>query len=78
VVAELDALAREKREYEHRMVRAERERIEAQASIGEELDSRCDRLMSATLQAAGFHQHRGEWRKRRDRREEARQDKQEG
>src|SRR5262245_22883331 len=73
LAAELDAIGRQEREAERAARRAEREELEAlDAPLGE-LNDLADLLAHAALLAAGFRRHnRGEWRKRRAQRDEAR------
>jgi hypothetical protein len=67
LVAQMDALERQKRESERDALRAERVEVEALDAPLEELDALADLLARAALVAAGFHQHkRGEWRRRRE------------
>jgi hypothetical protein len=64
-VAQMDALKRQRREEQIRAWREEREHLEALDRSLKELHEAAKVLTQATLLAAGFHQHRGEWRKRR-------------
>jgi hypothetical protein len=72
LVAQMDGLERQQREAERAawLVKwAEQNALDAPL---DELNELADLLARAALLAAGFHQHkRGEWRKRRVRREEA-------
>ena len=64
LAAQLDAIEREQREHERRMWRAEKEEIEA---FDEQIAKCCemaDVIARAAMVAAGFHCHRGEWRRR--------------
>jgi hypothetical protein len=66
LVAQLDALERQKRETERECARVERERVEALDAPLLELDELADLVARAALAAAGYAQHhRGEWRKAR-------------
>jgi hypothetical protein len=65
LAAEVDALERERRADARAVEKAERGRLDALDASVDELDTLPNRLVSAALQAAGFHKHkRGEWRKR--------------
>jgi hypothetical protein len=64
-VAQMDALKRQRRKEQNRAMREERESLEALDRSLEELYEAARVLTQATLLAAGFHRHRGEWRKRR-------------
>jgi hypothetical protein len=70
LAAELDAIERDRREWEaleDRRVRAEQDELVATLT---DLNDRCDLLTRAALIAAGYRQHkRGEWRKQRVRKE---------
>ena len=66
LVAQMDAIERERRETERQCARIEREEVEALDAPLAELDELVDLLARAALAAAGYVQHhRGEWRKRR-------------
>jgi hypothetical protein len=69
LVAEADAIAREEREAERearrREERAELERLEALAAPVLELSEAAEILARAHLIAAGYHEHKGEWRRAR-------------
>jgi len=65
-MATLDALKREERELEWAAMRAERE---AQREIDRAIDAvgaEVRVLTKTVLEAHGYHQHKGTWRKRRD------------
>ena len=64
-VAEADRAAREEREAAAMHEGFERERVEALAAPVLELSEVADILTRAHLIAAGCHQHKGEWRRRR-------------
>ena len=71
IMAELDALDREKGREEARLdaeaLRNEKAALDALDAHLEALIETTDLLAHAALVAAGYHQHkRGEWRKRRD------------
>ena len=71
LAAQTDALKRRQREEEAAAWRAERERMEALEAPVDELCEATKLLAQAALLAAGYHQHnRGEWRKRRESKEE--------
>ena len=72
LVAQLDALERERREEERDARRAEKARLEALDAPLDQLNDLADLLAHAALVAAGFRQHkRGEWRKKRGNRRPA-------
>jgi hypothetical protein len=68
-VAELsaarDAIEREQREAKAQQWREERAAVEAQRNEVRRLGEAVDALVAEALAAEGYHQHRGEWRKRR-------------
>ena len=47
--------------------KAEKETAEALDQAVESLDQGCDQLLAFVLEQAGYHYHRGEWRKYHDR-----------
>ncbi|VTR92844.1 Uncharacterized protein OS=Singulisphaera acidiphila (strain ATCC BAA-1392 / DSM 18658 / VKM B-2454 / MOB10) GN=Sinac_7637 PE=4 SV=1 [Gemmata massiliana] len=66
LVAQMDAIARDKRETERACAKIARERVEALDAPLAELNEQADLLIQAALVAAGLRQHkRGEWRKKR-------------
>jgi hypothetical protein len=66
LVAEMDALDRQRREAERAAWREERAELEALDAPLNQLNDLADLLARTALMAAGFRQHkRGEWRKRR-------------
>jgi hypothetical protein len=75
LMADLDALEREKGRQEARLdaeaLRKEKAKLDALDADIEALIEATDVLAHAALVAAGYHQHkRGEWRKRREHRDE--------
>jgi hypothetical protein len=71
LAAQLDAIEREKRAAERAAERAKRAELQALDAPLNELNDLAELVAHAALLAAGFRQHhRGEWRKRRGRREE--------
>jgi hypothetical protein len=71
LAAQLDALDRERRETERAAWREEKAELEALDAALKKLNDLADLLARAALEAAGFRQHhRGEWRRRRGRRDE--------
>jgi hypothetical protein len=73
LVAKMDATQRQEREARQAEKRARRAEIEALDAPLEALDELAELVARAALVAAGFRQHkRGEWRKRRVRRDEDR------
>ena len=72
LIAQADALERERREEEARAWREEREDLDALDARTRELDEFAELLTRAALLAAGYRQHeRGEWRKLRERNKSA-------
>jgi hypothetical protein len=70
LAAQLDDLERQKREIEGAARRAEQEEVEALDAQLSELDELVELVARAALAAAGYEQHkRGEWRKKRGKRE---------
>lgn len=65
LVARLDAVDRERREFERECWRLEKEEMEAFDASVEKVCQMADIIAKAALVAAGFHNHRGEWRRRR-------------
>ncbi len=66
LAAEVDALKRLRREEEAEAWRTERERMEALEAPVQELFEAAEILAHAALLVAGYHRHKGEWRKRRE------------
>jgi hypothetical protein len=70
IVAQLSALMDEQeREKKHTERRALRREIEKQDAIDARIDAVCDlteKLVTAALIASGFHQHKRQWRLKRD------------
>jgi hypothetical protein len=72
LIAQGDALARERRAAERAEEKAKRAELEALDAPLDELDKLADLLARAALVTAGFRQHkRGEWRRRRVHRDDA-------
>ena len=72
LAAQLDAIERDEREAERIAARAEREEISALDMPLDELDEHAELLVNAAMLAAGYHRHnRGNWRKRRERNDQA-------
>jgi hypothetical protein len=69
LVAEMDQVARDEREDRARRDRGERERerekMEALIAPSVELGAAAEVLATAELVAAGYHEHKGEWRRER-------------
>lgn len=66
LAAQLDAIAREKREQERAEWKALREQVATFDAPLDELHQLVEMVAHAALRVAGFHRHkRGEWRKRR-------------
>ena len=67
LAAQLDEAERLKREEETTCWRKEKERLEASAAFVKELEGAAEILTRAELLMAGFHKHKGEWRRLRER-----------
>ena len=65
LAAKLDAIKLEERNRERELWRAEKEEIEAVDNQLTEFCEMADMIARAAMVAAGFHFHRGEWRRRR-------------
>lgn len=63
--AALDRAARAAREQELRSAKEEREKITALAEAGAEAEQGIRALVRAFLLLAGYHTHKGQWRRRR-------------
>ena len=68
LAAQLDATKREQRKHERGLWRAEMKEIEAFDEAVAKVCQMADIIARAAMLAAGFHRHRGEWRRRRVRR----------
>ena len=66
LAAQLDEAERLKREEETTRWKKEKERLEASAGFMKELEGAAEILTRAQLLVAGFHKHKGEWRKIRE------------
>ena len=64
--AEADRIGRERAEAERARHRRELERLEALISPAAELSKAAEVLLRAELIAAGYHRHKGEWRRARN------------
>ena len=67
LLAQLDELERLQREEEEASWREERERLQLSAAFLRELEEAAEILIRAQLLVAGFHKHKGEWRRKRER-----------
>ncbi len=65
LAAQLDAIERERREWERESWRKEKEEMEAFDDSVAKVCRMADIIAKAAMIAAGFHRHRGEWRRRR-------------
>ena len=63
--AAYDRAARDAREQELRSAKEEREKITALAEAGAEAEQGIRALVRAFLLLAGYHTHKGQWRRRR-------------
>ena len=65
LVAQMDAIERERREWERECWRLEKEEMETFDTSVVKVCQMADIIAKAAMVAAGFHRHRGEWRRRR-------------
>lgn len=65
LAAQLDALERQRRESERASWWREKEEMEAFDAMVAKVSETADIIAEAVMIAAGFHCHRGEWRRRR-------------
>ncbi len=65
LVAHADETRRAVRERRRRDERAQLERARGISEAGADLDAAAEVLARAEMVAAGYHDHRGEWRRRR-------------
>lgn len=70
LAAEWDAMERQRREWERECWRREKSEMEALDASVAKICEMADIIAKATMVAAGFHRHRGEWRRRRVQTEE--------
>jgi hypothetical protein len=66
LVAHADETIRRTRAERRERVRAELEEARGLASAADELNETAEILARAEMVAAGYHRHKGEWRRRRD------------
>jgi hypothetical protein len=66
LVAHADETIRRTRAERRERVRAELEEARGLASAADELNEAAEILVRAEMVAAGYHRHKGEWRRRRD------------
>ena len=69
LVAQMDAIERERRESERESWRLEREEMEAFDTSVANVCQMADIIAKAVMVVAGFHCHRGQWRRRRVKRQ---------
>ena len=67
LAAQIDQLERLQRKEEEASWREEQERLEQSARFLRELEEATEILTRAELLVAGFHKHKGEWRRIRER-----------
>src|SRR5215208_1912664 len=67
LAAQIDELERLQREEEEASCKVERERLQRSAGFLRELEEAAEILTRAELLVAGFHKHKGEWRRLRER-----------
>ena len=65
LAAEFDAIERERRESERESWRLEKEEMEAFDASVAKVCQMAGIIAKAAMVAAGFHRHRGQWRRRR-------------
>jgi hypothetical protein len=65
LVAQMDEIERERRNLERERWRLEKEEMEAFDDSVAKVCQMADVIAKAAMAAAGFHCHRGEWRRRR-------------
>ena len=65
LAAKLDEAERLRRKEEAAYWEAERERLERSAAFLQEFEEAAEVLVRAHLLASGFHQHKGQWRRKR-------------
>jgi hypothetical protein len=66
LAAQLDEIERRQRAETAAYWKGERERLEREAVFLRELEEAAEVLAQAHLIAAGYHKHKGEWRRRRE------------
>lgn len=69
VAARVDALQRRERDQAQAARKTERESDQAQEKALADYCQAVDAALAAALLAAGYHKHKGQWRRRRDRKE---------
>jgi len=67
LAAEMDALAQAQRQERRAREQAERQKQQELDAELEEARAAVQAAVAATLQAAGFHRHKGQWRRRNGR-----------
>jgi len=67
LAAQIDELNRLQREEEEASCNEEQERLQRSAGFLRELEEAAEILSRAQLLAAGFHKHKGEWRRLHER-----------
>ena len=67
LVAQIDELERLQRKEEEAFFKEEREHLQRSAAFLQELEEAAEVLTRAQLLADGFHKHKGEWRRLRER-----------
>ena len=68
-IAQMDAEEREEREQVQAALKAERDRIRAQGKAVMDYCRNVDEVLTEALLAAGYHNHKGQWRRRRGKEE---------
>src|SRR5918993_5344113 len=67
LAAQIDELERLQRKEKEAFCKEERERLQQSAGFLRELEEAAEILIRAQLLVAGFHKHKGEWRRLRER-----------
>ena len=70
IVAQMDEIERKRRKWERECWRMEKEELEAFDASVAKVCQMADVIAKAAMVAAGFHRHRGEWRRRRVQKEQ--------
>src|SRR5689334_1315562 len=69
LISRMEEILRDRAETERQVERIKREKLEAFDSELGQLCTLIQMLMNATLEAKGFHKHKGQWRRKRHERQ---------